>query len=91
MNKKAIVGLEKKMFVSCKGPKKVGRPVKQYFFDHFFFVQKYLFHAYFMLIGSWKGRKSFRVGIFFSKILLIGRVMGNKQPFGPYLTHTEIP
>ena len=31
-----------------------------------------------MLIGSWKGRKIFRVGIFLSKKLL-GYVTGNKQ------------
>ena len=36
----------------------------------------------FMLIGSWEGRKNFRVGIFLDKNLLgKGRVTGNKQLF----------
>ena len=32
---------------------------------HYFFGQKCVFYACFTLIGSWVGRKNFRVGIFF--------------------------
>ena len=42
------------------------------------FGQKCVFYACFTLIGSWEGRKSIRVGIFFNKNLL-DRVTGNKQ------------
>ena len=60
----------KKMFVSCNGPKKnrVGRSVRIFF--KLFFVQKCVFHACFMLIGSSEGRNNFRVGIFLSNNLL---------------------
>ena len=46
----------KKLFVSCNGPKKnrVGRSVK-IFFLHYFFGQKCVFNACFMVIRSWKG------------------------------------
>ena len=33
-------------------------------------AQKCVFYACFTLIGSWEGRKNFRVGIFLNKILL---------------------
>ena len=39
-----------------------------------------MFNACFMLIGSWKGGKNFRVGIFLNKNML-GRVTGKKQLF----------
>ena len=65
------LGLKKKLFVSCNGLKniRVGRSVKISFL-HYFFGQKCVFSACFMLIGSWEGRKNFRVGIFLNKNLL---------------------
>ena len=42
------------------------------FLDNFF-VQKCEFYARFMLIGSWKGKKNFRVGISFElKLVRVG-------------------
>ena len=66
----SVLGLKKKLFVSCNGPKKrrVGRSVKKYFDN--FFGQKCEFDACFTLIGSWEGGKNFRVGIFMNKNLL---------------------
>ena len=68
---KKTLGLKKKVFVSCNGPKKnrVGRSVKR-FFLHYFFGQKCVFYACFWLIGSWEGEKNFGVGIFLNKNLL---------------------
>ena len=62
---------KKILFVSCNGLKKirVGRSVK-IFFLHYYFGQKCVFYACFTLIGSWEGRKNFRVGIFLNKNLL---------------------
>ena len=40
-------------------------------------VQKCMFHAYFMLIGSWKDREKLNGRVFLSKNLL-GWVTGNK-------------
>ena len=40
------------------------------FFFHYFFGQKYVFYACFMLIGSWEGGKNFRVGNLLDKNLL---------------------
>ena len=50
------LGLEKKLLVSCNGPKKnrVGRSVKKKCFAYFF-GQKCVFYACFTLIGSWEG------------------------------------
>ena len=61
----------KKLFVSCNGQEKnrVGRSVKK-FTLHYFFGQKCVFYACFMLIGSWEGEKNFRVGILLNKNLL---------------------
>ena len=57
--------------VSCNGQKKnrIGRSVKKNLFA-LFFCQKCVFYACFTLIGSWGGRKNFRVGIFLNKNLL---------------------
>ena len=51
------LGLEKKKFVSCIGPKKsrVGRSVKKKL--HYILGQKVVFYACFTLIESWEGRK----------------------------------
>ena len=59
----------KKMFVSCNSLKKnrVGRLVKKM---HHFSGQKCVFYACFTLIGSWKGKKNLKVGIFLNKNLL---------------------
>ena len=66
-----LLGLKKKLFVSCNGPKKnrVGRLVKKTFL-HYFFGQKCVFYACFSLIGSWEGEKNFRVGFLLNKNLL---------------------
>ena len=66
-----MLGLKKKLFVSCNGPKKkwVGRSVKKNCF-HYFFGQKCVFYARFTLIGSLEGGKNIRVGIFLNKNLL---------------------
>ena len=63
---------KRNLFVSCNGLKKnrVGRSAI-FFFLHYFFGQKCVFYACFMLIGSWEGGKNFRVGIFL-KINLLG-------------------
>ena len=54
----------KRLFVSCHGPKRnrVGRSVKHiytciYLYYYYFFVQKCVFYACLMLIGSWEGVK----------------------------------
>ena len=47
--------------------KRICRSVK-----YIFFVQKCVFYACFMLIGSWKGRKNFGVGIFRVNTCLVG-------------------
>ena len=59
------------MFVSRNSLRKnrLGRSVKKCFL-HYFFGQKSVFYACFTLIGSWEGRKNFRVGIFLNKNLL---------------------
>ena len=43
---------------------------KNFFFLHYFFGQKCVFYACFVLLGSWEGRKNFRVGNFLNKNLL---------------------
>ena len=55
---------KRNLFVSCNGPKnfRVGRSVKK-IFSIIFLVEKCVFYACFMLIGSWEGGKNFRVGI----------------------------
>ena len=62
-----------KLFVSCNGPKNdrvmVCRSVKIFCF-HYIFAQECVFHACFMLIGSWEGGKNFGVGIFLNKNML---------------------
>ena len=67
------------MFPVHNSPEKnrVGRLVKIIFGGDHYFVQKCEFYACFMLIGSWKGRKNFRVGIILSKNCQ-DRVTGNK-------------
>ena len=45
-------------------------PVTVFRLFRLFFVQKCVFYACFMLIGSCKGRKVFRIGIFWGKNLL---------------------
>ena len=50
---------------------RVGRSVKYLFLDNIF-VQKCLYYACFMLIGSWRGRKNFRVGNFYLSKNLLG-------------------
>ena len=79
---------KKSLFVSCNRLKKnkVRRLVKKIFLQYFF-DQKYVFYACFTLIGTWEGRRKFRVGIFLNKNLL-GRVTGNKQLFSGL---TEVP
>ena len=61
---------KKKLFVSCNGLKKnrVGRLVKKKFI--IFLVKNVLLMHIFTLIGSWEGRKNFRVEIFLNKNLL---------------------
>ena len=53
-----LLGLKKKLFVSCNGMKKnrVGRSVKKNF--ALFFGQKCVFFACVTLIGSWEGQKT---------------------------------
>ena len=53
------------MFVSCKGHKKVVQVGRQTFC--IIFCLKCVFYAYFMLIGSLKGKKTLKVGICWSK------------------------
>ena len=62
---------KKKSLFCCNGVEKnrVGRSVKNIFLNYFF-GQKCVFYACFTLIGSWEGRKNFRVGILFNKNLL---------------------
>ena len=66
-----LLGLKKKLFVSCNGLKKnrVGKFSKKYIFDYLF-GQKCVFYACFTLIGSWEGGKDLGVGIFLNKNLL---------------------
>ena len=45
---------------------RVGRLAKKLFLQYFF-GQKCVFYACLKLIGSWKGGKNFRVGIFLNK------------------------
>ena len=63
--------LKKILLVSCNSPKnnRVGRSVKCCFFDYIF-VLKCVFYACFLLIGSKKGRKKFRVQISLNKKLV---------------------
>ena len=60
----------KKLYVSCNGQNKnrVCMLVKKN--SDYFFVQRCVLFAFFMLIGSWKGVKNLRVGIFLSKNFL---------------------
>ena len=48
------------------------------------FVQKCVFYACFTLIGSWKGRKNFRVGIFLNKKLVRVGLQEINNFFRPY-------
>ena len=72
INDNPVLGLKKKLFVSCKGPEKnrIGRSVKTFFFHYFHIGQKCVFYACFTLIGSLEGGKNFGVGIFLNKNLL---------------------
>ena len=66
-----MLGLEKKLFVSCNGPKKnrVGRSKKSYYFLSFFCSAMCVL-CMLLMIGSREGLKNLRVGIFLSKNLL---------------------
>ena len=58
---------KKIFFVSCNGPKRIGQVgwYNLFFKFYYFLVQKCVFYAYFMLIGSWKGRKKLKGRCFF--------------------------
>ena len=82
-----LLGLKKKLFVSCNGLKKyrIGRSVKSFFFCIIFLVKKCVFYACFMLIGSWEGGKNFRVGIILNKKLVRVGLQDTNNFFRPYL------